>query len=161
MEVVEGIPPIKGLHDTETCPLPALAGDAAGVERREDVGGPRGRGEGRGGARDTKETAPVKAASLHPGLFGEITSEHRRLWALVSRKMELGLRKRDPKNCLEHLKAVKLAGDILSVVVRGQRQAWGLDVLEGSLTPDDTEEIIEEMESLTSSRGADEALERG
>jgi len=90
-----------------------------------------------------------------------ITAEHRRLWGLISRKLELGLRKRDPKKGLEHLKAIKLAGDILSVVVRGQRQAWGLEALEGSLAPDDTEEIIEEMASLTATSGADKALDRG
>ena len=113
------------------------------------------------------ESAPVEkkaepGAAMDPLQAMEaITTEHRRLWALISRKLELGLRKRDPKKGLEHLKAVKLAGDILSVVVRGQRQAWGLDVLEGSLSPDDTEEIVEEMASLTAPSGADKALERG
>jgi len=91
----------------------------------------------------------------------EITGEHRRLWRLISRKLELGLRKRDPKKSIEHLKAVKLAGDILSVVVRGQRQAWGLEAIEGGLPPDDTEEIIEEMACLTAPSRTGKALDRG
>jgi hypothetical protein len=106
-----------------------------------------------------EETAESPADPLQA--MEAITAEHRRLWGLISRKLELGLRKRDPKKGLEHLKAIKLAGDILSVVVRGQRQAWGLEALEGSLAPDDTEEIIEEMASLTATSGADKALDRG
>ncbi len=115
----------------------------------------------------TETAREEKREEYPPGLsdplrtMETITSEHRRLWALISRKLELGLRKRDPKKGLEHLKAVKLAGDILSVVVRGQRQAWGLEAIEAELAPNDTEEIIEEMACLTAPLRADAALERG
>ncbi|MFQ5428522.1 MAG: hypothetical protein ACE5EZ_06025, partial [Thermodesulfobacteriota bacterium] len=70
-----------------------------------------------------------------------------------------GLCKRDLNKGLEQLKVAKLAGDILSVVVRGQRQAWGLDALEGELRCDDTEEFIEEMASLTVPSRADKAMD--
>ncbi|MFQ5479772.1 MAG: hypothetical protein ACE5DW_00655 [Thermodesulfobacteriota bacterium] len=88
-----------------------------------------------------------------------ITAEHRRLWDKVRKKLVAGLCKRDLNKGLEQLKVAKLAGDILSVVVKGQRQAWGLDVLEGELRCDDTEEFIEEMASLTVPSRADKALD--
>ncbi len=88
-----------------------------------------------------------------------ITAEHRRLWDKVKKKLVAGLCKRDLNKGLEQLKVAKLAGDILSVVVRGQRQAWGLDALEGELRADDTEEFIQEMASLTVPSRADKAVE--
>ncbi len=88
-----------------------------------------------------------------------IKAEHRRLWEKVKKKLVAGICKRDLKKGLEQLKVAKLAGDILSLVVRGQRQAWGLDALEGELSADDREEIIEEMASLTVPSRADKTLE--
>ncbi len=131
---------------------------AGGAGLADNAAGPAGKTEV---SPDEKRESPPAEPADPLQAMEEITSEHRRLWGLISRKLELGLRKRDPKKGLEHLKAIKLAGDILSVVVRGQRQAWGLEALEGSLAPDDTEEIIEEMASLTATSGADKALDRG
>jgi len=90
----------------------------------------------------------------------EITARHRMLWDKVSKKLVVGLRKTDPKEGLERLKVVKLAGDILSVIVKGQRQAWGIEAIEGEIAPGDTQEIIAEMASLTAPQGADASLER-
>lgn len=82
------------------------------------------RPKGHKGAVKPGELTPAEAAVV-------ITERHRALWDKVSRKLDVGLKKTDPKEGLERLKVVKLAGDILSVVVRGQRQAWGLEALEG------------------------------
>jgi len=104
----------------------------------------------------------VKAASNKPSPLecaAKITERHRMLWDKVSRKLVIGLRKTDPKEGLERLKVVKLAGDILSVVVKGQRQAWGLEALESEIDSNDTEEFIKEMASLTAPSRADTSVE--
>jgi len=111
------------------------------------------RSQGAEVAADTKEPTPLEAAA-------EITARHRVLWDKVSKKLVTGLRKKDPKEGLERLKVVKLAGDILSVIVKGQRQAWGLEAIESEFSPGDTQEIIAEMASLTAPQGADTSLER-
>ncbi len=99
-----------------------------------------------------KDSKPLEDAE-------EIAGQHRRLWALVSKRLECGLKKQKPEEGLARLKVVKLAGDILSVVVKGQRQAWGLDAIEGGFNTGDTQEIIEEMASLTAPSRTDTAME--
>jgi len=89
----------------------------------------------------------------------EIIAEHRRLWAKVNKKLVAGLCKRNLDKGLEQLKVAKLAGDILSVIVKGQRQAWGIEAIEKEFHSDDTQEIIEEMASLTAPSRADTALD--
>jgi len=88
-----------------------------------------------------------------------IKAEHRRLWEKIKKKLVAGICKRDLNKGLEQLKVAKLAGDVLSLVVKGQRQAWGLDVFEGELSADDREEIIEEMVSLTVPSRADKVMD--
>lgn len=89
----------------------------------------------------------------------EITGEHRRLWRDVKKKFKNGLRTRDLKEGLEKLKAAKTAGEVLTIVVKGERQAWGLDEYGSGKLPDDTEEIVEAMASLTVPSGADKVMD--
>jgi len=127
------------------------AGERA-AESQEKVGGQR-RPQG-----FKAETRPEEPTLLET--TAEITARHRILWDKVSKKLVTGLRKTDPKEGLERLKVVKLAGDILSVIVKGQRQAWGIEAIEGEFPPGDTQEIIAEMASLTAPSRADASLER-
>ncbi len=117
-------------------------------------------GEIRGQRKDTSfKGDALKKEARSQERAARIIEHHRMLWDKVSKKLVIGLRKTDPKEGLERLKVVKLAGDILSVVVRGQRQAWGLEALESEGAPGDTEEIIAEMASLTAPSRADASLE--
>jgi len=101
----------------------------------------------------------IKKEATPQEIAARIVEHHRMLWDKVSRKLVIGLRKTDAKEGLERLKVVKLAGDILSVVVRGQREAWGLEALESENAPGDTQEIIAEMASLTAPSRADASVE--
>jgi len=88
-----------------------------------------------------------------------ITEKHRELWAKVKKKLISGLRKKDPKEGIEELKAAKTAADVLTSIVRGERQAWGIDATGDERLPDDTEEIVKAMASLTVPSGTDTALD--
>ncbi|MBI5238424.1 MAG: hypothetical protein HY887_08400 [Deltaproteobacteria bacterium] len=99
------------------------------------------------------------AADSPPVKVEEISDDHRSLWMGVKKRLVSGLNKDDLKAGLEELKVAKVAGEVLASVIKGERQAWGLDEGECEGAPDGAEEIISEIESLTVSSGADEALD--
>lgn len=94
--------------------------------------------------------------------------DHRRLWRRVKARLKSVLKCSDLKKGLEELKVAKEAGAVLANVVKGERQAWGLDELssvengekagkEGLAADDD--DIAAQMESLTVPAGAGTAVE--
>ncbi|MBI5492015.1 MAG: hypothetical protein HY893_03685 [Deltaproteobacteria bacterium] len=83
---------------------------------------------------------------------GEVLDDHRSLWRGVKKRLVKGLRSDDAKLGLEELKVAKIAGEVLSSVIKGERQAWGLEA-----GTDDPEEIAKEMARATVPEGADEA----
>lgn len=85
----------------------------------------------------------------------EILVDHRDLWKGVKKRLVKGLSNNDAKLGLEELKVAKIAGEVLSSVIRGERMAWGLE--EGPGAADDTKEIAEEMARVTVQQGAGEA----
>jgi len=77
------------------------------------------------------------------------------LWKDVKKRFASGLNNNDTKLALEELKVAKLAGEVLSIVIKGERMAYG-----DTDDEDDSQEIVREMAQLTLPSGAGEADER-
>jgi len=84
-----------------------------------------------------------------------ITGEHRLLWSIVKSKLRAGLEKSD----LDELKIVKLAGDGILNLQKGETQAWGLTEDDVKTDQQEVIGITQEMAELTVSPGAEEALD--
>lgn len=87
-----------------------------------------------------------------------LLDDHRVLWRGVKKRLVKGLHSDDVKLGLEELKVAKMAGEVLSSVIKGERLAWGIEDDE-RVVLDDTEKIAAEMELATVPGGADEAVE--
>lgn len=87
----------------------------------------------------------------------DVLDEHRVLWRGVKRRLVKGLKTTDAKVGLEELKVAKIAGEVLTNVIKGERQAWGLE--ERCEGQDDREDIAGEMVCLTIPTGAEEAVD--
>lgn len=74
------------------------------------------------------------------------------LWQGVRRRLVKGLHNNDAKLGLEELKVAKLAGEVLSSVIKGERMALG-----AADDEDGTDDIATEMARLTLPQGAGEA----
>jgi len=88
-------------------------------------------------------------------VHGELLVDHRDLWKGVKKRLVRGLSNNDAKLGLEELKVAKIAGEVLSSVIRGERMAWGLE--EGPEATDDATETAAEMARVTVQQGAGEA----
>lgn len=87
----------------------------------------------------------------------DVIGDHRSLWTGVKKRLVRGLHNSDVKQGLEELKVAKMAGEVLSNVIKGERLAWGLED-KGEIL-NDTEEIAGEMAQATVSSGAEEAVD--
>ncbi len=83
--------------------------------------------------------------------------EHRRLWKGVKKKLIKGLEESDH----DELRIAKTACEVLSNVVKGERQAWGLEEYCDRELLDDAEEITKEMVRSTVPPGTDPSVDRG
>jgi len=88
----------------------------------------------------------------------DIAVDHRDLWKGVRKRLVKGLKSNDLKQGMEELKVAKVAGEVLTNVIKGERQAWGLKD-EGEEIPDDTQEITREMASFTVPQRASKAVD--
>ena len=84
-----------------------------------------------------------------------ITGEHRLLWFLIKRKLRDALEKSD----LDELKIVKIAGDGVLNLQKGETQAWGLTVDDVKTDQQEVIGITQEMAELTVSPRAEETLD--
>lgn len=84
---------------------------------------------------------------------------HRKLWKKVKKRLEKGLKKKDVKTGLEELKVAKVAGEVLTNVIKGERLAWGLND-DGGGEPCEADAVAVEMAQVTASCGADEDVDR-
>ncbi len=89
-----------------------------------------------------------------------IIEEHRKLWSGLRELMGLSLAELRGREDLEGIKEKKALADLLMVIMRGERMAWGLDDTPAEVGRDDKEDTLREMEHVTLSSGAGEALER-
>ncbi|MEE9615267.1 MAG: hypothetical protein V3W31_10035 [Thermodesulfobacteriota bacterium] len=99
-----------------------------------------------------------KSSAARPG---SVIHDHRRMWGSVKKNLDTVLKKTDVESGVEGLKFAKLAGDALSSVVKGERQAWGLVETGADIEPEEMTDTTKEMEQATVPPGAGEALERG
>ncbi|MBI5236005.1 MAG: hypothetical protein HY886_07140 [Deltaproteobacteria bacterium] len=83
---------------------------------------------------------------------------HRTLWKDVKKRLKKGLKKKDVKSGLDELKVAKMAGEVLTNVIKGERLAWGLSD-DGGGQPCEADAIAVEMDEVTASCGADEAVD--
>lgn len=88
----------------------------------------------------------------------DVLDDHRSLWKDVKTRLVKGLKSSDVKAGLEELKVAKMAGEVLSNVIKGERLAWGLQGNETENT-DDPDAIAREMERATVPSGTDKALD--
>lgn len=124
-----------------------------GVHR--DTIGKRIRKEGWRKKSDFAESHGRSAAALKPE---DLLDDHRVLWKGVKKRLVKGLHNDDVKLGLEELKVAKMAGEVLSSVIRGERLAWGIE--DGScVNLDDTGKIVAEMELATVPGRAGEAVD--
>lgn len=89
----------------------------------------------------------------------DISQEHKKLWKGVKKRLVSGLRSADLKTGLEELKVAKVAGEVLSSVIKGEREAWGLDEGSGERVADNTGDMLSEMAALTVPHGTDKTVE--
>lgn len=89
----------------------------------------------------------------------ELIHAHRKLWKDVKKRLKKGLKKKDVKSGLEELKVAKMAGEVLTNVIKGERLAWGLSD-DGGGEPCEADAIAAEMVQVTASCGADEDVDR-
>lgn len=88
-----------------------------------------------------------------------VLDDHRKLWKGIKKRLVKGLETDDAKAGLEELKVAKIAGEVLSNVIKGERLAWGLEDGCSEGPTDDRDEIAAEMARATVSHGAGEAVD--
>ncbi|MCK4739727.1 MAG: hypothetical protein KAT46_07235 [Deltaproteobacteria bacterium] len=86
-----------------------------------------------------------------------VLKEHRRLLKKVRKQFTEALRKGEEAE----LKLVKTAGSAILDLIKGERQAWGINEKDLGTTVDDIFEIAKAMDEVTVSHGAEETLEGG
>lgn len=96
-------------------------------------------------------------ADLLPAGSGKLTDEHRSLWSTVKKRFSEGLEKGDEKE----LKLVKIAGDALLDIVKGEKEAWGLTGDDSGKSREEIYGVAAEMEIVTVSSAAGKAVDGG
>lgn len=143
------------------------AGRAPGKSKRKREGSDR-----LGGAQVKRRAKGPRGSAVGHGEGREPldADDHRSLWRGVKKRLLKGLQSEDLQKGLEELKVAKAAGEVLTSVIKGEREACGLDGFawggreEGAgqkpgVTADDAKDAAREMASLTVPPGADEAVE--
>lgn len=88
-----------------------------------------------------------------------LPERHRSFWKGVERRLARGLKTKDVKQGLEELKVAKMAGEVISSMIRSKRLELGLEEGSAEKGADDAEATAEEMARVTASPGAEEALD--
>ena len=88
-----------------------------------------------------------------------IVEEHRRLWSGLRELMELSLTELRGRDGVEEIKEKKSLADLLMTIMKGERMAWGLGDTPVEVGIDDKEDTLREMERVTLSPGAGEAVD--
>lgn len=86
------------------------------------------------------------------------SSDHKSLWDGVKRRLASGLDNEDVRLGLEELKVAKMAGEVLSSVIRGERLAWSTEG-EERVDHEGAGELASEMARATAPSGPGETLE--
>lgn len=104
------------------------------------------------------ETEGAQGAAAREDGTQAALDDHKSLWRGVKKRLVAGLETRDVKAGIEELKAAKLAGEVLTSVIKGERLAFGLsDGEDGRAQEDDG--ITAQMDIATAPRGADTVVD--
>lgn len=90
---------------------------------------------------------------------GHLPDKHRGYWRGVEKRLAKGLKTKDVKQGLEELKVAKMAGEVISSMIRSKRLELGLEDATLEKGADDTEGIAAEMAQATVPCGAGETLD--
>ncbi len=88
-----------------------------------------------------------------------LPERHSDFWKGVERRLARGLKTKDVKQGLEELKVAKMAGEVISSMIRGKRLELGLEEAAAEKGDDDGDLVAAEMARVTATSGADEALD--
>lgn len=88
-----------------------------------------------------------------------LPESHRSFWRGVEKKLASGLKTKDLKKGLEELKVAKMAGEVISGMIRSKRLELGIDEAGAEKGIDEAGEIAGEMARVTASSGAEEAVD--
>ena len=81
-------------------------------------------------------------------------------WEQKGRERQVsGLKTKDLKKGLEELKVAKMAGEVISGMIRSKRLELGFEEAGAQKEADEPEEIAGEMARVTASSGAEEAVD--
>jgi len=106
------------------------------------------------------ERKPREQRSSMPERRLDILPErHRNFWKGVERMLARGLKTKDVKQGLEELKVAKMAGEVISSMIRSKRLELGLEEAAAEKGENEADLIAAEMAQATAPSGADEALD--
>lgn len=103
-----------------------------------------------------RERQMKRLAEKEPSTLPE---SHRSFWRGVEKRLVSGLKTNDLKKGLEELKVAKMAGEVISGMIRSKRLELGLEEAGTEKETDEPEEIAGEMARVTASSGAEEAVD--
>ena len=103
-----------------------------------------------------RERQLKRAAEKEPQMLPEC---HRSFWRGVEKRLVSGLKTKDLKKGLEELKVAKMAGEVISGMIRSKRLELGFEEAGAQKEADEPEEIAGEMARVTASSGAEEAVD--
>lgn len=90
---------------------------------------------------------------------GHFPDRHRNYWKGVEKRLARGLKTKDIKQGLEELKVAKMAGEVISSMIRSKRLELGLEEAAAEKGENDADLIAAEMARSTAPSGTDEALD--
>jgi hypothetical protein len=88
-----------------------------------------------------------------------LPERHRIFWKGVERRLARGLKTKDVKLGLEELKVAKMAGEVISSMIRSKRLELGLVEDAAEKGEDEAGLITAEMARVTAPSGTDEAVD--
>jgi hypothetical protein len=88
-----------------------------------------------------------------------LPERHRNFWKGVERRLARGLKTKDVKLGLEELKVAKMAGEVISSMIRSKRLELGLEEAAAEKGDDEADLIAAAMAQATAPSGADEAVD--
>lgn len=89
-----------------------------------------------------------------------LAQDHRAMWGEIKKSVKKVF-SGELKEGLDELKAAKTATEVLANIIKGERQAWGIDAREREESSPEWSaiDIAAQMASITAPSGTDEALD--
>lgn len=88
-----------------------------------------------------------------------LPESHRSFWRGVEKRLARGLETDDLKKGLEELKVAKMAGEVISGMIRSKRLELGFDEAGAQAGADESQDIAVEMARVTAAPGAEETVD--